>query len=177
MIEVWKSVVGYEGIYEISNFGNVRSVERVIVYEDGRIYNYPSRNLSFNKTVQGYNSVHLYKNCKRKNKKVHILVAEAFLDNPENLPDVNHIDGQKRNNHVDNLEWSSRYDNMRHAFETGLANNTGTNHGNNVYTEEQILKVKELLNLNIPYSDIETETGVKRGTIYVVKSGKQWKHL
>lgn len=176
-IEIWRDVVNFEGFYEVSNYGNVRSVDREIKYEDGRVYSYKSKILSFNNTKQGYYSAHLYKNCVRKNRKVHIIVAETFLPNPLGLTDVNHKDGNKLNNHVDNLEWTSRLQNMQHGFSTGLINNTGTNHGNNIYSDEQIIHVKRLLVLRRPHKEIEAVTGVKKGTIEQISQGRQWTHL
>lgn len=90
--EIWKNVVGYEGLYEISNLGRVKSN-----CNGGRI-------LKWNVSNNGYATVELFKNKKSKRVLVHRLVASAFIDNPNNLPQVNHIDENKLNNHVDNLE-------------------------------------------------------------------------
>lgn len=92
--EVWKDVVGYEGLYKVSNLGNVYS-------------NYTHRNLCCGKTQDGYVYASLTKNKHRNNKFVHRLVAEAFIDNPDNLPVVNHKDENPQNNNVCNLEWCS----------------------------------------------------------------------
>ena len=111
-MEVWKDIEGFNGKYQVSNYGNVRSFSR---WKNGGL-------LKFGKTKTGYYFVNLVKNGRKdvKDFRVHRLVAIAFLDNPKNLPEVNHIDGNKLNNHVDNLEWVSREDNIRHAVKTGL---------------------------------------------------------
>lgn len=103
-MEVWKDVVGYEGFYQVSNEGNVRSVERIVPFGN-RTRTVPSKTRVQAKDKRGYSTVMLSKNNKLKNAKVHRLVAEAFIDNPDALPEVNHKDENKQNNHVSNLEW------------------------------------------------------------------------
>lgn len=95
--EIWKPICGFEGLYEISNFGRIKSLN----------YNHTKKEkiLSQIKNNKGYLYVDLYKNGKEKNCRVHRLVANAFIENPSNLPMVNHIDENKENNVVENLEW------------------------------------------------------------------------
>lgn len=124
MKEIWKDVVGYEGYYQISSFGNVRSVDRYI-------------NSSYNSTIfrkgavmkqqqskKGYMTVHLSKNGISKRLPVHRLVAKAFIPNPDDLPQVNHKDTDKTNNKVLNLEWITNCDNVKHAIKNGCINIT-----------------------------------------------------
>lgn len=93
------------------------------VSEDGRIFNARTgREYSWSKSAGGYARVYARVNGKHKGISVHRAVALAFIPNPENKPDVNHKDGQKQNNHVSNLEWMTRGENMRHAKNTGLWN-------------------------------------------------------
>ena len=179
MKEEWKDIIGYEGLYQVSNLGRVKSINRVVYYNDGRKFNYSSKILKVNINKRNYNNniVHLYKNGIRKAIPVHRLVATSFIVNNDNLPEVNHIDGNRNNNKVENLEWSSRKDNMKHAFDNGLINNIGINHGNNIYAESQIIEVKKLLLLKLPHKQIEEITGVKKGTIEQISRNKQWKHI
>lgn len=102
MKEVWKDIEGYEGLYQISNLGRVKRVTT------GRI-------LKGGKDKDGYLMVKLYKNNIRSNKKIHRLVAEAFIPNPENKPQVNHADENKTNNSLDNLEWMTAKENINHG--------------------------------------------------------------
>lgn len=106
-MEIWKDIVGYEGRYQISNMGRIRSVARVVTWKNGSVKTYKSRIMKTNKRGE-YIGVSLYKDYKSKDFMVHRLVAEAFIPNPNNLPFVNHIDEDKLNNVVDNLEWCTR---------------------------------------------------------------------
>lgn len=104
MSEVWKDVPGYNGLYQVSNTGQVRSA----YYHDWRV-------LSPKTDKDGYMEVCLYLNSKRSTKKVHRLVAEAFIPNGDALPQVNHVDEDKRNNNVTNLEWVTGKQNVNHG--------------------------------------------------------------
>lgn len=118
MKEIWKDIKGYEGLYQVSNLGNVKSLKRWI-----RQYNdYIEKEKILKPCVNsvGYYIVVLYKNKKKKNFYLHKLIAEAFIPNPNNYPQINHIDGNKRNNDINNLEWCTQSYNMIHAFKIGL---------------------------------------------------------
>lgn len=113
--EVWKPVVGYEGRYEVSNAGRVRS----LIDTGGKPRVKPMiRKLRMMKS--GYLSVTLWNHGKVRLMKPHRLVAEAFLDKPDGAECVNHINGDKTDNRVENLEWCTLSENTRHAIRTGL---------------------------------------------------------
>lgn len=114
MKEIWKDVVGYEGLYKVSNLGNVFSIPRQGTHSKEKYF------LKKNKDRKGYLHVTLFKKCKSFNTGVHRLVAEAFIPNPKNKPQVNHIDGNKENNCVNNLEWVTNQENIDHSWRTGL---------------------------------------------------------
>ena len=101
MEEIWKDIEGYEGLYQVSNLGRVRSVDRY----DGLNHFLKGKIKKQTKDKTGYFTTHLWKDGKNKCCKVHRLVAQAFLDNPNNLLQVNHKDEDKTNNRVNNLEW------------------------------------------------------------------------
>ena len=126
MEEIWKDIDGYEGYYQISNLGNVKSLERTI--ENSGTYNgyYKVKERILrpreNKKRHGYYELSLKKDGIEKRYKVHRLVASAFLSNPDNKTEVNHIDGNKSNNCISNLEWTTSKENKEHAWTTGLNN-------------------------------------------------------
>ena len=117
MSEIWKDIKGYEGIYQISDCGRVRSIhfgpKNHGLSSEPRIMRTP-------RSSSGYLHVQLYKDHKPTTKLVHILVAEAFVDNPHGKPEINHIDGNKSNNTSSNLEWVTKSENLKHAARTGL---------------------------------------------------------
>ena len=106
-MEEWKDVKGYEGKYQISSYGNIRSLN---YHRSGEC-----KLMCPVLKKTGYYQINLYLNGKYKSKRIHKLVAEAFLENPDNLEVVNHIDGDKTNNHVSNLEWCTVSYNTWHA--------------------------------------------------------------
>jgi hypothetical protein len=117
---IWKTVLGYEGYYEVSNCGNVRSVNRIIIDINGNKLNYKSKQLKPASNKDGYLQVGLSKNCKTNSYCIHQLEALAFIPNPENKPTVNHIDGIKTNNYIDNLEWSTKSEQAIHSLKHNL---------------------------------------------------------
>lgn len=119
MVEIWKDIKGWEGLYQVSNYGNVKSIH----YPMERILK-PATN------IKGYKQVVLCKNYKTKSKLVHRLVASAFIPNPNNYPVINHKDEVEGNNHIDNLEWCSHNYNVNYGGRTRRATKSNTNHPN-----------------------------------------------
>lgn len=109
MHEIWKDIDGYENLYQVSNLGNVRSLN----YRHTRKPN----NIAKAKNRDGYSTVRMNKFGKRAVKQIHQLVAKTFIPNPENKPEVNHKDGNKENNQVSNLEWVTSKENTKHAID------------------------------------------------------------
>lgn len=112
MQEIWKDINDYEGYYQVSNFGRVRSLDRDIVYSDGRAYHYRGKILKPGE-CKGYHFVGLHKDGEVKNYRVCRLVARYFVDNQNNLPQVNHKDENTKNDYAGNLEWcDARYNSL-----------------------------------------------------------------
>ena len=123
--EIWRPIEGYEGLYEVSSYGRVRSLDR---YDNRNCFR-KGKVLSLLKGEYGYIQVSLYYNRKMYKKYVHRLVAEAFLPNPDNLPEVNHKDEDKTNNNVDNLEWCGRKYNLSYGSRQERYRNTMLENG------------------------------------------------
>ena len=122
-MEIWKDVKGYEGLYQVSDLGNVKSLDRVVNYKGKnqhkefttlKTFKGEMKKLTINQ--HGYYQIVLYKCGKKKNVLVHRLVAEAFLPNLENKLTVNHIDGNRLNDNVSNLEWATQQEQQDHAI-------------------------------------------------------------
>ena len=118
--EDWKDITGYEGMYQVSNCGRVKSLDRIV--KGGYSGSYVRKGALKKQSAdeEGYLNICLYKDGKPNMFRVHRLVAEAFIPNPENLPQVNHKDGDKLNNNVENLEWCNNSQNQKHACQFGL---------------------------------------------------------
>lgn len=119
MKEIWKDIKGYEGLYQVSNLGNVKSLERYVNHFSGtrKVQEKILKPVIDN---TGYYVVSLWKNNKHSRAHIHRLVAESFIINNDNKPYINHIDGNKLNNNIGNLEWCTPKENNIHAYKIGL---------------------------------------------------------
>lgn len=122
MNETWKDVVGYEGSYMVSNLGRIKSLDRKAPHPKGGLKNIKGRSISLTEKENGYLFFLPFANGEKKMMYAHRAVAQAFIDNPGGFAEINHIDENKKNNRVDNLEWCDRKHNINHG--TGIARAT-----------------------------------------------------
>lgn len=118
MEEIWKPIKGYEGLYEVSNYGRVRSIGHYVTFSNGVVRYYSSTVLKPREVSGGYYDVILYKDKIGSHNRIHRLVAEQFIENPECLRDVNHKNENKKDNRAENLEWVTHSDNMLYGTRT-----------------------------------------------------------
>lgn len=131
--EIWLPVVDYEGYYEISNLGNLRSVDRIVRHKSSGTMLRRGRPMRQNKNRYGYVDVKLGKLGVEKSHLVHRLVAIAFLDNVEDKPQVNHKNGVKWDNNLENLEWATKSENRLHSYQKLNAKNWLRDVGSNKF--------------------------------------------
>lgn len=152
MNEIWKDINGYQGVYQVSNLGRVRSLDRMVevFVDDGKRtpFTYTQlkkgRILKLRKERCGYIKVDLSINSFDKSYLVHRLVALTFISNIHNKEQVNHKNGIKTDNRVDNLEWCTRLENMRHAYVNGLNHNGKGEAARNVkLTQKQVDEIRQ----------------------------------
>ena len=180
-MEIWKDINGYEGIYQISNTGRLKSLKRLFIRKNNiNPYNKEEIILKLQNNGKGYLFIRLSKNSKHKYYYIHRLVALHFIDNPSNKPAVNHKDGNKSNNNVNNLEWVTNSENQIHALETGLLipkGAVGIKNTKSKLTDNDILIIREKSLEGIRGTDIAKIFNVCKTTISGIKNNKTWKHI
>lgn len=173
--EVWADIPGFEGCYQIGSLGNLKSLARILVNASGKFYRVRERILWVGlRSGNNYIKKKLCKEGVMDEKNIHIMVARAFIPNPENKPIVNHMDGNKLNNAWWNLEWNTVHENNDHARKTGLNRSYGEDNALSLLTKEQVLEIVKAKGL---FKDIGKKYGVCAGTIGEIKRGASWSHL
>jgi hypothetical protein len=174
--EIWKDIRGFEGYYQISNHGRVRSLDRIIPTKKFNIKR-KGEVMSTSLNTKGYPHIRLCKNGKRETFRVHRLVAQTFLPNPNNDEIVNHKDSNKTNNNLDNLEWCSEMDNRQHARK--IFNDTAYGEACNLskLTEQQVREIRANGKNGRTNEQIAKLYNVSHETIRNVLNGNSWKHI
>lgn len=174
--EVWLPVVGYEPFYDVSNFGRVKSKDRVTGSNRQSPYLRPGRILSATPTVAGYPSLRLCAGGKIKPFLVHRLVARAFLGEPNGLS-VNHKDGNPANNHISNLEYVTSKQNSQHALNVLGRLRKGEQHPHAKLNDSWVYLARFLYAGGARCAHIADAIGVSRKTIERACTRTSWKHL
>lgn len=178
MEEIWKDIEGYEGLYQVSNLSRIKALAKFV--NKGKCHRgWGEHLLRYGADACGYHRTNLSKNGNNRTVKVHRIVAQAFIPNPDNKPQVNHKDGNKQNNHIDNLEWCTQSENLKHAFRIGLKKPmAGENNNGHKLTRDQVEWIrKHYKNRHKEFSTVALgkRFGVHRKTITRIIRGYHWK--
>lgn len=174
LAETWKPIIGFEDSYEISNYGNVKSIDRIVPTTN----RHKKEHIMKPSVKKGYLVIRLQYLGKNKYSLIHRLVAEHFLIKQYENHEVNHIDGNKKNNYVNNLEWVSRSDNHIHAHQLGLKkSNLGEKSNLTKLKTEEVLIIRELCNKGEYYNTIAKKFNISISQVKRIHKRINWKHL
>ena len=178
MKEIWKDIIGCEGYYQVSNFGRVKRLKRLTLRKNGRLLPVKEKFLKETKQKSGYLTSFLCIGKQQKTKYIHRLVAQAFIPNPENKPQVNHINGIKNDNRVENLEWCTNKENHIHAVKNKLKFVSGQENYNSKLTEEEVYIIKGLFEYTSLNNNCISEIfNVTPQNINLIRKNKTWKKV
>lgn len=173
MSEIWKSVEGHERLLEVSSFGNVRTLDRLVPINGGHKLE-KGKILTLRLKKNGYLQVAVrFGNGNRKWFLVHRLVAIAFLPNPDKLSQVDHVNNDKADNKVVNLQWMTSKANCNKAYKDGMCSNE-EKHYKAKLTKEQVIEIRNITGML--HREIASLYGVSRSTITVIRASKTWKY-
>ena len=174
-MEIWMDIKGYEGLYKVSNFGKIKSLGRKVKSSNGYRLK-KEKILKQTEDGRGYNAVHLCKEGKCKQFRVHRIVATAFIRNPKKGEVVNHIDGNKLNNNYLNLEWCTSRQNNIHAIEEGLWKGHGVTHYLSKFSKKDVEQIRNEKKKGRTNLEISKEYMVHETTIAKIIRGESYKY-
>lgn len=172
--EIWKDIPGYEGLYQASTEGRIRSLDKYIQYSNGRQVFHKGKVLKLFERKDGYLKITLHKNVKSKTHLVHRLILTVFDRLPKEGEEGNHCDGDKSNDCISNLEWVTRIDNMRHRI-----NILGKSQINRyVLTNGEVKEIKILLKQgHLSQREIAKRYNISESVVSGIKLGKAWRNI
>lgn len=175
-----KDIPGYEGLYAVTEDGKVWSYPKRWVCGKTTSFKHDGRYLAIHEHTGGYLQVGLSKSKKTRNRFVHRLVALTYLDNPECKKEVNHKDGNKKNNRYTNLEWSTRRENASHAQALGLYKHEparGSKHPDAKINEADVLRIRQLRNEGYSIRQLMELYPLSESSMYSVCNRQSWTHI
>jgi len=174
--EIWKDIAGFEGYYQVSNLGRVKSLSRELNVKNG-IRKTKERIIANTNNGTGYLICSLSKKNKRKSILTHRLVATAFIENFDILKEVNHKDGNKKNNSLCNLEWVTRQENINHSWDNKLTNCIGETHHSSKLNNSLVLELRsDYSSGNYKIQQLANKYNLHHETVRNVISRKTWNH-
>lgn len=185
MEEIWKDIQGYEGLYQVSNLGRIKSLDRTVSHIGETTRNLKGKILINKLTPKKYYKVELSFNCVYKTHEVHRLVAKAFIPNSNKKLEINHKNGIKTDNRVENLEWVTHRENLIHSYHV-LGNKCGFGVLKKTYGEHNVkskLKHDDVIQIiknkknGISTKELSIKYNVSTNTIHGIFIGKYWKHI
>jgi hypothetical protein len=177
MKEIWKDIKEYKGLYQVSNLGNVKSLSRKLKTKNG-FRQVKTKILKPAISLHGYSRVILWKNNVPRNFAVHRLVAMNFLKKDSHRLTVNHKDGIKTNNNLNNLEWLTICENIAHSIKLGLSDCKGEKSPSHILKENQVLEIRELWQSSQHrLTDLMKIFNCSKSCISQIVHNRTWKHL
>lgn len=161
-MEVWRDVLGYEGLYQVSNFGAVKSIDR-IVYCGNKPKQIKGKSIKPYSSKVPYLRVCLYLNGIRHQELIHRLVAQSFVPNPLNKPIINHLDNNPQNNDATNLEWVTQSENIKYSYKQGRSKSPFSERGKYAYATDK---------MRIPVVGVDKKTGATMEFISISAAGR-----
>lgn len=180
-MEIWKEIKGYEGYYEVSSFGNIRSMNRVVNHAKGGVMRIKQKNIKLNNHSSGYKIVSLSKDGIVKTNLVHRLVALTFITNTDSKPEINHKDLDKKNNSISNLEWVTSKENKDHfAINSQILQIEkfckGEKHPKSKITEKQAFDIKYNSG-HLKLRELREIYGLSLMALSHIRNGTNWAHI
>ena len=177
---IWRPVEGYEGIYEVSSAGEVKSLPRLKYcgHKGSPPQKVEGRILKVSEDRLGYSRVKLSKNGTSKLKYLHRIIASAFIENITEKTEVNHIDGDKSNNMLNNLEWVNRSENMKHNFSIGISNgHRGEDNNKAKLSWDSVKQIRKLYFDGVSQKELSKKFEVTTANISCIVNHKTWKEV
>lgn len=173
-METWKEIIGYEGLYECSTHGRIRTVARGTICKNGRPKTLGQKILTPHFNTNGYLWVYLHKGGVRRFWLIHRLIALTFVENPDSKTFVNHRSGVKTANVPENLEWVTRKENVSHAFRSGLMSHAGEKNSQSKLTVESVAEIRKLFALGVKRRELAKQFGISYSRIREIVNGTGW---